>query len=75
MNWSKGLDKFKLEKSLKWELAIIKKVNKFSTEIETENKLNGGINYDSINWTKKEFSELFEEGNIVYVKKKKWKYL
>ena len=70
MNWSKGLDKFKLEKSLKWELAIIKKVNKFSTEIETENKLNGVINYDSINWTKKEFSELFEEGNIIYVKKK-----
>ena len=70
MNWSKGLDKFKLEKSLKWELAIVKKVNKFSTEIETENKLNGVINYDSINWTKKEFSELFEEGNIIYVKKK-----
>ena len=70
MNWSKGLDKFKLEKSLKWELAIIKKINKFSTEIETENKLNGVINYDSINWTKKEFSELFEEGNVIYVKKK-----
>ena len=33
---------------------IIKKVNKFSTEIETENKLNGVINYDSINWTKKD---------------------
>ena len=69
MKWSEGLNKFKLEKSIKWELAIIKKVNKFSAEIETENKSNGIINYDSINWTKKEFSELFEEGHIIYVKK------
>ncbi len=70
MKWSEELDKFKLEKSIKWELAIIKKVNKFSAEIETENKSNGIINYDSINWTKKEFSELFDEGHVVYVKKK-----
>ena len=37
----------KLEKSIKWELAIIKKVNKFSAEIETENKLNGIVGYTS----------------------------
>ena len=26
-NWSENLDKFKLEKSINWELAIVKNVN------------------------------------------------
>jgi len=68
-NWNKGLEKFKLEKSINWDLAIIKKVEKFTAEIETENNLKGFINYENISWTKKEFSELFEPGDIVYVEK------
>ena len=54
-NWNKNLDKFKLEKSINWKLAIIKKVKKFTTEIETEDKLNGIIEFKDISWTKKEF--------------------
>ena len=37
-NWSKNLEKFNLESSINWELAIVKKINKFSVEIETKKK-------------------------------------
>ena len=69
INWTNGLEKFKLEKSINWDLAIIKKINKFNVEIETEIKLKGTIEYENISWTKKEFSELFDIGDVVYVEK------
>ena len=57
--WNKNLDKFNLEKSINWKLAIVKKIKKFSTEIETEDNLIGQINFKDISWTKKEFKKLF----------------
>jgi penicillin-binding protein 1A len=50
-NWNKDINKFYLENSIGWELAIVKKLNKFSANIETEKKyslkqlpkINGGI--------------------------------
>ncbi len=68
-DWNTKLSKFKLEKSINWKLAIVKKINKFSTEIETEDKLNGKIQFKDISWTKKEFRKLFKIGDIIYVKK------
>ena len=68
-NWKKNLDKFKLEKSISWDIAIVKKINKFSTIIETEKNFTGTINYESISWSKKEFNDLFNVGDIIYVKK------
>ena len=68
-NWNKNLEKFDLERSINWEIAIIKKLNKFSAEIETKNKLNGVIKFQDISWTKKEFSQLLKVGDIIYVKK------
>tara|TARA_A100001015_G_scaffold211801_1_gene237484 strand:+ start:472 stop:2817 length:2346 start_codon:yes stop_codon:yes gene_type:complete len=70
-NWfnDKSLEKFKLEKSINWKLAIIKKINQFSVEIETKNKIKGIIDYKDITWTKKEFDEIFKIGDIIYVKK------
>ena len=68
-NWFKGLEKFSLEKSINWHVAIIKKVNKFSAEIETQNKIEGIIEYKNITWTKKELNEILKIGDIVYVKK------
>ncbi len=70
-DWSKELDKFNLENSLKWKLAIVKKVNKFSVEIETKDKIIGIIEYKDISWTKKEFKKLLKPGDIIYVKKVK----
>ena len=66
-NWVNGLQKFRLEKSINWDLAIVKKIDKFSIEIETEKKIKGNIKYKNISWTKKEFNELFNIGDVIYV--------
>ncbi len=68
-NWKKSLSKYHLEKSLGWELAIVKKIDKFTTVIETENNEKGQINLNDINWTRKDFKNLFKIGDIIYVKK------
>ncbi len=68
-DWSKGLEKYNLEKSLGWKISIIRKINKFSVEIETQDELDGVIDYSDITWTKKEISELFKPGDIIYSKK------
>jgi len=66
--WKKDLEKYKLENSINWKLAIVKKINKFSAEIETEDNIKGVIEYQSISWTKKEFNKLLKPGDIIYVK-------
>ena len=67
-NWYKDLDKYKLEKSINWKLAIVKKLNKFSAIVETIDKDDGVIEYKDISWTKKEFNQLLKIGDIIYVK-------
>ena len=67
-DWSKNLEKYNLEKSIDWSLAIVKKLNKFSAEIETEDKIVGEIEFKDISWTKKEFKKLLKPGDIIYVK-------
>ena len=77
INWTKdkSLKKFNLEKSINWQLAMVKRINKFSVDIETKEKKIGKINYENISWTKKEFKDLFKVGDIIYVKQlKKNKY-
>jgi len=68
-DWFKDLDKFNLEKSINWQLAIVKLVDKFSVEIETQNKIKGVVEYKDITWTKKEFNELLNVGDVVFVEK------
>ena len=68
-DWNNDLEKYKLEKSIGWQLAIINKVNKFSTLIKTIEDEAGVIDYENISWTKKEFDELFKKGDVIYVKK------
>jgi len=65
--WNQQVEKFKLEKSINWNLAIIKKVDKFSIVIETEYEKNGIIKYENISWIKKDFKEIFKIGDIIYV--------
>ena len=64
-NWTNGLKNFRLEKSINWDLAIIKRIDKFKVEIETEKKIKGLIKYENISWTKKEFEELFKIGDVI----------
>ena len=68
-NWKKNIKQNKLEASLNWKLAIVKKINKFSVMIDTEDEPEGYIELSSINWTKKSFEDLFKLGDLIYVKK------
>ena len=68
-NWHDNLEKYRLEKSIGWKIAIIKDLGQFSANIELEDRTLGKINYQSITWTKKEFNEILNIGDIIYVKK------
>ena len=48
-DWYKKIEKkFKLEKSIKWQIAIVKKINQFNSIIETENNLQGEIKFKDL---------------------------
>ena len=66
--WFKNLEKYELEKSINWKIAIVKKVDKFSVKIITKDKIEGVIKYSDITWTKKELDDLLKIGDIIYVK-------
>ncbi len=68
-NWKNDLKDLNLEKSLGWELAIVTRIDKFETVIETQNENIGTINFNDIDWTRQEFKKLFKIGDIIYVKK------
>ena len=69
-DWFKNINKKnKLEKSINWEIAIVKKVNQFEAKIETENRSKGIIKFKDIAWTKKEFPDLLRKGDVIYVEK------
>ena len=74
-NWKDEIDKFKLEKSINWNLAIVKRIDKFSISIETEKKLNGIIKYENISWIKKEFNEILKVGDVIYVENLNREYI
>jgi len=65
--WHDDLEKYELEKSINWKIAIVKKITKFIVEIETNEKVKGTIDYSEISWTKKDFDELFKVGDVIYV--------
>ena len=68
--WYKKVEKkFRLEKSIEWQIAIVKKINQFNSIIEIENGSQSLIKYKDISWTKKEFKDLFKVGDVIYVKK------
>jgi len=69
LNWFSSVSNLKLEESLNWKVAKVIKMGEFFVDIETEDKEIGKINFETINWTKKSFKELFKLGDIIYVKK------
>ncbi len=68
-DWNKNLDNFNLEKTIDWEIAIIKRIDKFETVIQTSKYENGVIGYEDINWTRKNFDQIFKINDLIYVKK------
>jgi penicillin-binding protein 1A len=69
LNWFSSVSNLKLEESLNWKVAKVIKMEEFFVDIETEDKEIGKINFETINWSKKSFKELFKLGDIIYVKK------
>ena len=67
--WHEGLEKYDLERSIGWEIGIVRKISKFSAEIETKSKVKGFIDYSDISWTKKEIDKVLKEGDVIYIKK------
>ena len=69
-NWSEDLEKFRLENSIGWKLAIVINTDNGKIEIETNDKGTGFIKDKDVNWVKKSSYPL-NKGNIIYVKKYK----
>ncbi len=69
-DWTKNLEEHFLENSLDWKIAIIRKVNEFSLEIETKDKNKGRIDFAGLSWIKKKAKDVFSVGDVIYVKKK-----
>ena len=69
VSWSTNLKNFKLEKSIGWEIAIVKRIDKFEAVIETKKNETGIISYEDIEWTRKDLNKLFKIGDLIYVKK------
>ena len=65
----KDFNEYRLEKSINWKISIVKNINQFSAEIETQDGLKGTIDYKDITWTKKQFDELLKPGDIIYTEK------
>ncbi len=71
--WTDNLHNFVLEKSINWDLAIVKNVSDIKIEIETKDKNKGLISQQDITWIKKSNNHL-KPGDIIYVKKNKNNY-
>ena len=68
-NWINDLEDFSLEKSLGWDIAIVRSIDKFSVDIETTDKIKGQIDFKEVSWIKKDFEEFLKTGDIIYVEK------
>jgi len=69
-NWKNQIEKFIIDKSLKWKIAKVIEVNKLSAKIETEDTEIGFINFKNVSWTrKKSFDDILKLNDIIYVKK------
>ena len=76
-NWKEIIKKLNIDKSLGWEVAQVLKINDYVSEIKIINKeKQNNIYFENLKWTnKKNFKELFEIGDLVFVKKnsqEKW---
>ena len=71
-NWQNKVNNIKIDKTLNWEIAQIISVEKYLTEIKILNKnLKGKIFFEGLKWTgKKNFNELLNDGDIIFVQKK-----
>ncbi|MDB9744673.1 penicillin-binding protein 1A [Pelagibacteraceae bacterium] len=75
-NWKNKLDKFKLDPTLKWELAEIIEVNNLQLKFKTINKnkknVEGILTKKNLKWSipkNKLISDKYSRGDIIFIKK------
>ncbi len=71
-NWQKKIKNIKIDKTLNWKIAEVTKVeNEFSEIRILDNNLTGKILFNNLKWTgKKNFNELLEQGDLIFVQLK-----
>ena len=71
--WKNKVDKINLDRTLNWHIAEVKKIEPYLSEVKLlktdETKT---LTFNDLKWTKKkDFNELLEVGDLVFVKKNK----
>ena len=71
INWENKLKSIEIDETLKWQIAEVIKIDKFVSEIKLlEKNITHKIIFKNLKWTqKKNFEELFNLGDIIFVKK------
>ncbi len=72
-NWKNVINDIKIDETLNWEIVQILKVNNYIAEIKfiDTNKI-AKMPFENLKWTrKKDFIDLFEIGDLIFVKKTK----
>ena len=72
-NWKNVINDIKIDETLNWEIAQILKVDNYISEIKfiDTNKI-AKMPFENLEWTrKKDFIDLFEIGDLIFVKKTK----
>ena len=72
-NWKNAINDIKIDETLNWEIVQILKVDNYISEIKfiDTNKI-AKMPFENLEWTrKKDFIDLFEIGDLIFVKKTK----
>ncbi len=74
VNWEKKIKKIKIDPTLKWKIAEITNIEEDGINFKTLKGLQDKILYKKLSWSipnKKNIFDIFEIGDIIYVKKEK----
>ena len=70
VNWKKRVNNLPIDETLNWEIAEVLNVSEYESKIRIINKnTQEKIIFQNLKWTgKKSFNELFEQGDLIFVK-------
>ena len=71
-NWDDKIKKIDIDETLGWEVAEVLETNDYESKINLiKNNLKGKIIFNDLKWTRtKNFKQLLEAGDLIFVKKK-----
>ncbi len=72
-DWKNTLKKIEIDETLGWEIAQVSKINDYESDIKLiNNNSKEKIIYNNLKWTRtKNFNQLLEVGDLIFVKKNK----